>query len=116
MRKVDDGKKSKEKKKKKMLFLVATTSLPAVNRLNANRWNATRSRQKKKKRMLFLVATTSLPAVYRPNDDTRMTTGGTPHDCAKSVSPLSASLCKFQHRPLITLLYDGPPSPGIIFA
>ena len=43
MRKVDDGEKKKEKKeKKRMLFLVATTSLPAVDRPNADRWNATR--------------------------------------------------------------------------
>ena len=28
-----------------MLFLVATTSLPAVDRPNADRWNAPRSRQ-----------------------------------------------------------------------
>ena len=40
MRKVDDGEKKKEKKR--MLFLVATTSLPAVDRPNADRWNATR--------------------------------------------------------------------------
>ena len=35
----------KEKKKKKMSFLVATTSLPAVDRPNADRWNAARSCQ-----------------------------------------------------------------------
>ena len=29
-----------------MAFLVATTSLPAVDRPNADRWNAARSRQK----------------------------------------------------------------------
>ena len=39
MRKVDDGEEKKEKKRKKrkekrMAFLVATTSLPAVYRLN----------------------------------------------------------------------------------
>ena len=54
MRKVDDGeekekekkeKKEKEKKEKRMAFLVATTSLPAVYRPNADRWNAARSRQ-----------------------------------------------------------------------
>ena len=62
MRKVDDGeerkrkkkKKEKEKRKKKkekkrMTFLVATTSLPAVDRPNADRWNAARSCQKMKK-------------------------------------------------------------------
>ena len=62
MRKVDDGEKRKKKrkkkrkekkekkrekrkekrKKKKMLFLVATTSLPAVDRPNADRWKAAR--------------------------------------------------------------------------
>ena len=31
-----------------MAFLVATTSLPAVDRPNADRWNAACSRQKKK--------------------------------------------------------------------
>ena len=46
MRKVDDGKKEKRKeKKKRMAFLVATTSLPAVDRPNADRWNAARSCQ-----------------------------------------------------------------------
>ena len=49
--------------------IVATTSLPAVDRLNADRWNAARSRQKKKKRRMKIVATTSLPAVDRPNAD-----------------------------------------------
>ena len=39
MRKVDDG------EKKRMSFLVATTSLPAVDRPNADRWNADRSCQ-----------------------------------------------------------------------
>ena len=39
MRKVDNG------EKKKMLFLVATTPLPAVDRPNADRWNAARSCQ-----------------------------------------------------------------------
>ena len=43
MRKGDDGEKKKEKKR--MLFLVATTSLPAVDRPNADRWNAARSCQ-----------------------------------------------------------------------
>ena len=42
MRKVDDGER---KGKKRMSFLVATTSLPAVDRQNADRWNAARSRQ-----------------------------------------------------------------------
>ena len=49
MRKVDNGKKEKKekkKKKKRMTFLVATTSLPAVERPNADRWNVPRSCQK----------------------------------------------------------------------
>ena len=54
MRKVDDGekkekrkeKKKKEKKEKKiMTFIVATTSLPAVDPLYDDRWNAARSCQ-----------------------------------------------------------------------
>ena len=40
MRKVDDG--EKKRKKKRMLFLMAITSLPAVDRPNADRWNAAR--------------------------------------------------------------------------
>ena len=46
MKKGDDGKKEKKRKKKRkekrMLFLVATTSLPAVYRLNDDCWNASR--------------------------------------------------------------------------
>ena len=55
--------------------IVATTSLPAVDRPNADHWNAARSRQKrekveeKKKRMMKIVAITSLPAVDHPNAD-----------------------------------------------
>ena len=52
MRKGRDGgkkkrkKKGKKKKKKKIrMKIVATTSLPAVDRPNADRWNAARSRQ-----------------------------------------------------------------------
>ena len=55
MRKGRDGEKKKrekngknggEKKKKKIrMKIVATTSLPAVDRPNADRWNAARSRQ-----------------------------------------------------------------------
>ena len=36
--------------------------------------------------MAFLMATTSLPAVYRPNGYARMTTTGTPHARANSMS------------------------------
>ena len=38
--------KKEEKKEKRQMKIVATTSLPAVNRMNADRWNAARSRQK----------------------------------------------------------------------
>ena len=47
----DGGKQEKKeekkrgKKKKIPMKIVATTSLPAVNRPNADRWNAARSRQ-----------------------------------------------------------------------
>ena len=46
MRKGRDGEKKKKKREKKRLMKkVATTSLPAVDRPNADRWNAARSRQ-----------------------------------------------------------------------
>jgi len=48
MRKGRDGGKTGKKKKKKekrRMKIVATTSLPAVDRPNADRWNAARSRQ-----------------------------------------------------------------------
>ena len=53
MRKGRDGgktgkkreKKKREKKEKRQMKIVATTSLPAVDRPNADRWNAARSRQ-----------------------------------------------------------------------
>ena len=38
-------KKKREKEKKIRMKIVATTSLPAVDRPNADRWNAARSRQ-----------------------------------------------------------------------
>ena len=42
-----NGKKRVGKKKKKIrMKIVATTSLPAVDRPNADRWNAARSRKK----------------------------------------------------------------------
>ena len=44
-RKKKEKKRKKEKKKKRMLFLVATTSLPAVYRPNDACWNAARSCQ-----------------------------------------------------------------------
>ena len=38
-------KKQEKRKKKIRMKIVATTSLPAVDRPNADRWNAARSRQ-----------------------------------------------------------------------
>ena len=40
-----NGEKKTGEKKKRRMKIVATTSLPAVNRPNADRWNAARSRQ-----------------------------------------------------------------------
>ena len=40
-----NGKKKKKKKKKILMKIVATTSLPAVDRPNANRWKAAQSCQ-----------------------------------------------------------------------
>ena len=40
------GEKTGGKKEKRLSEIVATTSLPAVDRRNADRWNAARSRQK----------------------------------------------------------------------
>ena len=40
------GKKWEKKKKKRLMKIVATTSLPAVDRPNADRWNVARSCQK----------------------------------------------------------------------
>ena len=49
MRKGRDGEKrekknGKKKKKKRRMKIVATTSLPAVDRPNADRWNAARAK------------------------------------------------------------------------
>ena len=41
-----NGGKKNGKKEKRLMEIVATTSLPAVDRPNADRWNAARSRQK----------------------------------------------------------------------
>ena len=41
----NQGKKTEKKKKKKRMKIVATTSLPAVDRRNADRLNAARSCQ-----------------------------------------------------------------------
>ena len=40
-----NGGKKRGKKEKRLMIIVATTSLPAVDRPNADRWNAARSRQ-----------------------------------------------------------------------
>ena len=40
-----NGGKKQEKKKERRMKIVATTSLPAVDRPNADRWNAARLRQ-----------------------------------------------------------------------
>ena len=45
MSKGRDGGKTGGKKEKRQMKIVATTSLPAVDRPNADRWNAARSRQ-----------------------------------------------------------------------
>ena len=45
MRKGHDEKKT-GKKKKRLMIMVATTSLPTVDRPNASRWNTARSCQK----------------------------------------------------------------------
>ena len=45
MRKGRDGEKKREKKEKRRMKIVATTSLPAVDRPNVDRWNAALSRQ-----------------------------------------------------------------------
>ena len=45
MRKGRDGEKKTGKKKRIRMKIVATTSLPAVERPNADRWNAARSCQ-----------------------------------------------------------------------
>ena len=39
------GKNGEKKEEKRRMKIVATTSLPAVDRPNADRWNAARSRQ-----------------------------------------------------------------------
>ena len=44
-KKKNGGKKREKKRKKIRMKIVATTSLPAVDRPNADRWNAARSRQ-----------------------------------------------------------------------
>ena len=45
----DGGEKKRGEKKKRLMIIVATTSLPAVDRPNADRWNAACSCQKKKR-------------------------------------------------------------------
>jgi len=45
------NKKTGGKKRKRQMKIVATTSLPAVDRPNADHWNAARSRQKKEEKI-----------------------------------------------------------------
>ena len=75
MRKGRDGekkeKKNREKKKKIRMKIVATTSLPAVDRPNADRWNAARSRQKTDENSDYYAVCQQSTA--------RTTTAGTPH-------------------------------------
>ena len=69
MRKGRDGGKTgkKEKKKeKRRMKIVATTSLPAVDRPNADRWNAARSRQKTDENSGHYVIVSSRPPERRP--------------------------------------------------
>ena len=52
-----------------MMEIVATTSLPAVDRPNADRWNAARSRQKREKTSEnsgHYVSASSPPPEHRP--------------------------------------------------
>ena len=49
MRKGRDGEK-KKREEKRLMEIVATPSLPAVDRLNADCWNAALSRQNKENR------------------------------------------------------------------
>ena len=44
-REKQEGKTGRKKEKKRRMKIVATTSLPAVERPNADRWNAARSLQ-----------------------------------------------------------------------
>ena len=60
------GKKKKEKitlekKKKRRMKIVATTSLPAVDRPNADRWNAARSRHLLSKFKIFVLHDDNIP-------------------------------------------------------
>ena len=64
MRKGRDGEKKREKKggkkRKRWIKIVATTSLPAVDRWNADRWNAARSRQLSNKLGCWLSSSSTL--------------------------------------------------------
>ena len=97
MRKGRDGDKKRGKtgggkiKRKIRMKIVATTSLPAVDRPNADCWNTARSRQKKI--MTFIMATNvvaSRPPERRPT--------GTPHARANrngSACPESFSVVEY---------------------
>ena len=105
MRKVDDG------GEKRLMKIVATTSLPAVDRPNAERWNAACSRQKEKTYDYsghYVTASSRLPGrrplerrtlvpkekekmaflvatTSLPAVDARTPTAGTPHTRAKDL-------------------------------
>ena len=68
--------KKREKKWKRLMIIVATTSLPAVDRPNADRWNAARSCEKEK------TDENSAHYVICQQSTARTTTAGTPHACA----------------------------------
>ena len=59
----DGGKKKNGKKKKRGMKIVATMSLPAVDRPNADRWNAARSRHSKHFATSVGVAVSAVQAV-----------------------------------------------------
>ena len=68
-KKTGEEKKTGKKREKIRMKIVATTSLPAVDRPNADRWNAARSRQKREKNGVFsghYVIASSLPPERRP--------------------------------------------------
>ena len=69
--------------------IVATTSLPAVDRPNADRWNAARSRQKKKKEKIMTFIAANNVVASRPPERRRT---GTPHSHAKIMAFLVATM------------------------
>ena len=55
------GKKNGGKKEKRLMEIMATTSLPAVDRPNADRWNAARSRHLLSKFKIFVLHDDNIP-------------------------------------------------------